>query len=189
MNKVLLASAVAAALAVAAPFAGAQSSEAVEQVRERLAAASAAGAAEASGTPRAAPQRRAFSSATERVEARLAYIRTALKITDTQQPQWNAFAETRRKQAREATERMEKFRAQRAERQMGSTPPTAVQRLERRQVMLAAASTRLNETLAATKPLYAALSPEQQKIADEVLVPRGRGGFHRRGGHGGHGRA
>jgi hypothetical protein len=32
------------------------------------------------------------------------------------------------------------------------------------------------------KPLYAALSPKQQRIADEVLAPRGRGG------HGGHGR-
>ena len=49
----------------------------------------------------------------ERIEARLAYIRTALKITDAQQAQWNAFAETLRNQARSADQRMQEFRAQR----------------------------------------------------------------------------
>jgi hypothetical protein len=29
----------------------------------------------------------------KRIEARLAYLRTALKITDAQQPQWNANAD------------------------------------------------------------------------------------------------
>ena len=43
----------------------------------------------------------------------LAYIRTALKITDAQQAQWNAFAETLRNQARGADQRMQEFRAQR----------------------------------------------------------------------------
>ncbi len=125
---------------------------------------------------------RAFRSPTDRVEARLAYLKTALKITGEQEAQWNAFADVRRKQARETTARIEKFRAQRAEGQK-RTPPTAIQRMERRQAMMAATSTRLNETLAAAKPLYAALSPDQQKIADEVLAPRGRGGPGHRGGH------
>jgi len=44
-------------------------------------------------------RQRAFSMPSERVEARLAYIRTALKITDAQQPRWSAFADTLRKQA------------------------------------------------------------------------------------------
>src|SRR4051812_27696723 len=57
---------------------------------------------------KAAPQARttqrmheqgAFSKPSERVEAQLAYIKTALKITDAQQTQWNAFADTLRKQA------------------------------------------------------------------------------------------
>ena len=177
MNKLILTTLVSAGLAAAVP-----------QSMAQTAGTEGAGPQARHSTQRQHHEQRAFRSPTERVEAQLAYLKTALKITDAQQSQWNAFAETRRKQAREATERMEKFRAQHAERQKG-TPPTAVQRLERRQVMLASASARLNETLAATKPLYAALSPEQQKIADEVLVPRGRGGFHRRGGHGGHGRA
>ena len=65
--------------------------------------------------------------------------------------------------------------------------PTAIERLERRQARLAAAAARLNETLLAAKPLYAALSPEQHKIADEVLAPQRRGmrHGHRRGHAGG----
>ena len=128
---------------------------------------------------------RAARLPSERVEARLAYLKTALKITDAQQPQWNAFADTLRKQARAGDERMKARQAQMAEGRKG-TPPTAIERMERAQTRLAASSTRLNETLAAAKPLYAALSPEQQKVADELLAPRGHRGPGR---HGGHGRA
>jgi hypothetical protein len=53
--------------------------------------------------------------------------------------------------------------------------------MERGQQRLAAAYTRQSETLAAAKPLYAALSPEQQKIADGLLTPR-RQGTSRHGG-------
>ena len=121
----------------------------------------------------------------ERVEARLAYLKTALKITDAQRLQWDAFADTLRNQARTADERMKARRAQMAEGRKG-TPPTAIERMERAQIRLAASSARLNETLAAAKPLYAALSPEQQKVADELLASRGhRGPGH----HGGHPRA
>jgi septal ring factor EnvC (AmiA/AmiB activator) len=171
MNKLIMTALVSAGLAAAAPQSMAQTAGAEGGPQARQSA------------QRQHHEQRAFRSPTDRVEARLAFLKTALKITDAQLPQWNAYAETRRKQASEATERMQKFRSQTAERQKG-VQPTAVQRLERRQAMLAAASTRLNETLTATKPLYAALSPDQQKIADEVLAPRARGGFHRRGGHG-----
>jgi hypothetical protein len=118
----------------------------------------------------------------ERVEARLAEIKNALKITDAQQPQWNAFADTLRKQARAGDERMKERMAQR---QKGAKPApmTAIQRLERRQAFLAAASARTGEVVTAAKPLYAALSPEQQKIADDLLAKRtSRRGQH----HGGH---
>jgi hypothetical protein len=123
---------------------------------------------------------RALRMPSERVEARLAYLKTALEITDSQQPQWNAFADTLRRQAREADKRIEARRAQGTQARR-DTPPTAIERMERGQQRLAAASARLNETLAAAKPLYAALSPEQQKIADELLTPRHGGRFHHRG--------
>jgi len=118
---------------------------------------------------------RASRLPSERVEARLAYLKTALKITDAQQAQWNEFASTLRKHARAADKQVETARAEAARREKGAQP-TAIERMERGQERMAAAYTRLSETLAAAKPLYAALSPEQQKIADELLAPRRHGG-------------
>jgi protein CpxP len=125
--------------------------------------------------------KRAFTQPSERVEARLAYIRTALKITDAQQAQWNAFAETLRNQARAADQRMQEFRAQR---EQGATRerPNAIARLEREQQRHAESAMRINERLAVQRPLYAALSTEQKAIADEVLAPRRHGGRFGRGG-------
>lgn len=149
--------------------------------------------AQTSAAPAAQPQaqqgsrhdgKRAFTKPSERAEARLAYMRTALKITDAQQAQWNAFAETLRNQARTADQRMQEFRAQR---EKGATRerPNAIARLELEQQRHAASVTRINERLAVQRPLYAVLSTEQKAIADEVLAPRrhsgrfGRGGSHR----------
>ena len=126
--------------------------------------------------------KRAFTKPSERVEARLAYLRTALKITDAQQAQWNAFAETLRNQARAADQRMQEFRAQR---EQGATRerPNAIARLEREQQRHAESATRINERLAVQRPLYAALSTEQKAIADELLVPRRHGRHSGRGMH------
>lgn len=118
----------------------------------------------------------------ERVEARLAYLKTALKITDAQQAHWDAFAATLRKHAREADQRVQALHAEGAARGEKRPPPTAIERMERSQQRLAAAYTRQSETLAAVKPLYAALSPEQQKIADELFAPRRHAGFRHGGG-------
>jgi len=125
--------------------------------------------------------KRGFTQPSERVEARLAYIRTALKITDAQQAQWNAFAETLRNQARAADQRMQEFRAQR-EQGAAREKPSAIARLEREQQRHAESATRINERLAVQRPLYAALSTEQKAIADEVLAPRRHGGHFGRGG-------
>ena len=157
MKRIVLNTLLCTALAAAAPLALAQ-------------AAPGAGHAQ-----RGAAHDRAFRLPSERVEARLAYLKTALKITDTQAPQWNAFADTLRKQARDMDERIKARRAERTQAQRDARP-TAIERLERRQARLAAASARLSETLAAAKPLYAALNPDQQRIADGLFA-------HRRGGH------
>src|SRR5688500_1070021 len=108
MNRVLSA-AVAAAFAVAAPAVIAETVEA----EAPIVVAAAVPSGETAGTPRAAPERRAFRSASERIEARLAYIRTALKITDAQNAQWESFANVLRKHAKGRDQRMERFRAQR----------------------------------------------------------------------------
>ena len=125
---------------------------------------------------------RASRLPSERVEARLAYLKTSLKITDAQQVQWDAFATTLRKHAREADQRVQALRAEGAARGEKRTPPTAIERMERGQQRLATAYTRQTETLAAVKPLYAALSPEQQKIADELFAPRRHAGSRHGGG-------
>jgi hypothetical protein len=138
----------------------------------------------------------------DRAEARLSYIRTALKITPAQEPQWNAYAGFVRKSSADMQQRFEQRRQ--ARQQQGAQPgvaqagaqggpragqrferPNAVQSIERQQAMHAEASRRLGELLAVQKPLYDVLSPEQRKVADEVLSPRrfasreGRGGMRR----------
>lgn len=125
-------------------------------------------------------EKRPFSRPTERVEARLAYITTALKITDAQQPQWNAFANWLRKQAAEREKWMGEWHARMAQGSMQREHrrPTAIERMEREQQIHAAAITRLNELLEVERPLYEALTSEQKQVADELLVShRHRGGF------------
>jgi len=126
---------------------------------------------------------RAHRLPSERAEARLARLKSELKITDAQQAQWDAFATTLRKHASEADQRVQKLRADGAARRDKGTRPTAIERMERGQQRMAAASSRMTETLAVAKPLYAALSPEQQKVADQLLTPR-RDGRSRHGGRG-----
>ena len=119
----------------------------------------------------------------DRVEARLAYVRTALKITPAQQPQWDAYAGVLRKQAATMEKRFEERRATMEKGASGERKrPTLVERHERQRARMAMATQHMDDLIAVEKPLYAALSPEQQRVADEVL------GFHGRGGHGGPGR-
>ena len=137
-------------------------------------------------------EQRPFSKPTERVEARLAYVKEALKITDAQKAQWNAYADAQRKLAAEREKQFGEWRQKMAERRQqraeGKAPeerprPSAIERLDRAGKMHADAIARVNAQLAAIKPLYASLSAEQKKVADEVLVPQQRRhGFHR--GHG-----
>lgn len=168
MNKLILSTLMAAGFAAAMPVAMAQP----------------AGPAQGRHAQRHDHGQQAFRLPGERVEARLAYLKTALKITDAQQSQWDAFAGVMRKQAAEADSRIKAHREKMA---AGGEHkrPTAIERLERRQAFMATAATRIGERLAVQKPLYAALSPEQQQVADRLFA--GRGGKHGR--HGGHGRA
>lgn len=186
MNRVLSA-AVAAAFAVATSAVLAESTEAsVESATEAPMLLAAAAAGETAATPRATPERRAFRGAGERVEARLAYIKTALKITDAQNAQWEGFANVLRKQARERDQRMASFRAKREQGAQGMQRAerphlSAIDRMEFMQKRMTERSARLSEVITAAKPLYASLSPEQKQVADEMLTRQGRGGHHRGG--------
>ena len=125
-------------------------------------------------------EKRAFSMPGERVEARLAYLKTALKITPAQQPQWDAFADTLRAQAREQDQRIEERRAQREQHAETHQRPNAVERLERKEKFYAVALENLKQRIAAEKPLYAVLTSEQQQVADQIFASHhGRGKFGR----------
>jgi hypothetical protein len=181
MNRVLSA-AVAAAFTVAASAVLAETAETTTEAPFVVAAAS---ATDTAGTSSAAPRRHAHRSAAERVEARLAYIRTALKITDAQSAQWDSFASVMRKHAADRDQRMAQFREKRAQRTPGAERTqrpsfSAIDRMEFMQKRMSERSARLSEVIAAAKPLYAALSPEQQQIADSMISRQGRGG-HQRG--------
>ncbi len=177
MNKIIISALVAAGLATVVPLTMAQP------------VGQAPGAGQGHHGQRFSHEKKAFSLPSERVEARLSYIKTALKITDAQQSLWDAFAGVMRKQAKEADVRVEGRRAKMAANEAGRRP-TAIERLERRQEHMALAATRIGERLAVQKPLYAALTPEQQQIADKVLAGHaGNRGGKRGGHHGGHGRA
>jgi hypothetical protein len=128
---------------------------------------------------------RPFSRPTERVEARLAYVKTALKITDAQQSQWDAYANVARKNAQDMEQRFQsRHHGEPGHARHQRT--NAIERLERAQSFLAEAVTRVNQLLAVEKPLYAALSPEQQEVADVVLNQHLQSmGEHSMHGHGG----
>jgi hypothetical protein len=204
MKKSLLATALSAVFAIAAPIAFAETPDAAADASIVVAQAAQQRAPDAAGTQQQARDPKQFRTPSERVEARLAFARTQLKITDAQQPQWDNFANVLRKHARAMDERFQQRRAQweaaRAQNQGQSgdaarlhsaQPPrptiTAIERLERSQQRLAERTARLNEVVTAAKPLYAALSPEQKQVADGMLAQRGHhhghGKDHHRGAH------
>ena len=116
-------------------------------------------------------EHRPFTRPTERIEARLAYIKTALKITDAQQSQWDGYASFVRKNAQDLEQGFQSMHAGGPEHSMHQRPNT-IERLERQQSFHAEAVTQIAKLLEAEKPLYAALSPDQQKVADVVLNTR-----------------
>jgi len=175
MNKILIATLFTASLASVIPAAIAQTTTPLTK------------GPQASHARQDQHAKRPFQLPSERVEARLAYIQTALKISEAQKPQWENFATALRKQAREADKRVQERRTQMAEGSKRQNLST-IERLERRQRMMTAGAQRLNELIAAGKPLYATLNPDQKQIADGLLMPRhGRGGHKRH--HGMHGNA
>ena len=130
-------------------------------------------------------ERRPAMKPSERVEAQLAYIRTALKITPAQQSAFDAYASVKRKHAADMDKRFEARRASMAQRGADAKRPTFIERRERQRERLVTATQRFDELLAVEKPLFAALSPEQQRVAGEVLSGGGHrhgGGHHHRGG-------
>jgi hypothetical protein len=112
----------------------------------------------------------------ERIEARLAFIRTALKITEAQTKPWDTLADVMRKQAKDRDAEIAAMHTYR------DTRFTLIDRLEHSRKTLSAQATSLSEMLAALQPLYLVFSDEQKQIADDLFDHGfgGPGGMHRK---------
>jgi hypothetical protein len=98
-----------------------------------------------------------------RVEGRLAFLKTELKITDAQLPLWNAVADAMRANAKTMGDMAGGMMG-------GSQTATLPDKLAMREKMMTAHLEALRKFKAAVDPLYAALSDEQKKTADELLI-------------------
>ena len=99
----------------------------------------------------------------DHVEGRLAFLKTELKITDAQMPQWNRFADTLRSTATAMNGTHQQM-------MQGGMPTTLLARLDLHEKMLSAHLEALKGMRAALDPLYASLSDEQKKQADELIM-------------------
>lgn len=100
------------------------------------------------------------------LEGQLAFYKTELHITDAQLPQWNAFADVMRSNAK----RLQEVMAPPVQSGMGASVPPVPDQLERRVAQLSALLEATQSTLGAVKPLYAVFTPEQKKLADELMA-------------------
>jgi hypothetical protein len=104
----------------------------------------------------------------DRIEGRIAFLRTELKITDEQAGAWNTFADALRTNA-------QKLGAVRAS-MMGQgpgqqQPSTLAGRLDLQERWLLARLEGIRAIKPAFANLYAAFSDDQKKTANEILAP------------------
>ena len=103
------------------------------------------------------------------VEGRIAFLKAELKITDAQMPLWNAVADAMLASQHDMAGMMPMH---------GMMQPSATlpEKLAVREKMMTAHLEALHKLKAAVEPLYAALSDEQKKAADQLMSgPMGMG--------------
>jgi hypothetical protein len=94
-------------------------------------------------------------------QQRLARLKSKLAITAEQESQWSAFAST-------VLQQMEEIKARRQGR--NTVARTAPERIDRQVAWMKERAAAFEAVGQAAKTLYAALSPEQQQVADEKLL-------------------
>jgi hypothetical protein len=119
-------------------------------------------AAAAATTPPAAAAAPAHRSASAQVERQITRLHSQLKITAAEAPQWDAFTQVMRDNAMALDDAYQQRSAQFAN-------LNAVDGLKNYQQIVQAHADGLNKLVPAFATLYAAMSPEQQKTADEVF--------------------
>jgi hypothetical protein len=99
-----------------------------------------------------------------RIEGRLAFLKTELKITDAQSTQWNALADAMRQNDKARRDRIEQMRANRGK------ETNTLERLDARERAAEARTQEVKRFNAAFRPLYEKLSDDQKKTADELFA-------------------
>ncbi len=98
------------------------------------------------------------------VDGRIAFLKAELKITPAQETQWQQVAAAMHENANSLDQAIKTARQDR-----GSMD--AVQRLALREQFAKVHAENDTRLLAAFKPLYASLSPEQQQVANQLVAP------------------
>ncbi len=96
------------------------------------------------------------------VDGRIAFLKAELKITPAQDTQWQQVAAAMHENAKALDEKISGARQSR-------TGMDAVRRLELREQFAKVRADNDARLLAAFKPLYASLSPEQQQMANQLV--------------------
>jgi periplasmic protein CpxP/Spy len=98
----------------------------------------------------------------QRVEERIAYLHSALKITADQEPQWKTFADTMRSNGQNMAELFK----QRAE---SEGQRNALDDMKQYAQIAQAHADDMQKLVTAFEPLYNSFSPEQKKLADTTF--------------------
>jgi hypothetical protein len=101
----------------------------------------------------------------ERVEGQLAYLKTELRITAAQEPQWNVFADVFRAN-KERQYQSCRIAQEQSRSMMSASLPES---MKIKEAQLSEQLEALRGFDAALQPLYASLTKEQKKTADEIL--------------------
>jgi hypothetical protein len=115
-----------------------------------------------------------MSPAAGHVEGRIAFLKAELRITEAQLPLWNAVADAMRDDSRS----MAPMSGGMMMGQMMGKTATLPERLAAREKAIAARLDAAHKLAAAVGPLYAALTDEQKKVADELTADMGLGMGH-----------
>jgi Spy/CpxP family protein refolding chaperone len=99
------------------------------------------------------------------VDGRIAFLKAELKITPAQEAQWQQVAAAMRENAKTLDQTISTARQNR-------TDLDAVQRLELREQFAKVRADNDARLVAAFKPLYTSLSPEQQQAANQLVGAR-----------------
>jgi periplasmic protein CpxP/Spy len=113
---------------------------------------------------------------TARAEARIAYVKAELKITPAQQATFDKYAQAIRDNAAATQKTFQDMRDHRGQ------SVTAIDRVEQRAKLAQMRDQQQQRYLAAFRPLYASLSPDQKKVADELATPQQHFGHFEHGG-------